>query len=163
MKHELSKPNSLYLLGSKADEYNVQARTVAKYFLECVEWRLIATTSSLLAAASMWLARFVLRKEDLICHYQCAFCTVEMMFQLKKYAAKKIMKVQHSSHPCHVVLTEMDGLRLAHMYAHGPLSNGQKTHSQSGRRTPFTGLAWKMCRILNDWLIQVHVRAFFVL
>jgi len=60
MKHELSKPNSLSLLGSKADEYNVQERTVAKYFLECVEWRLIAATSSLLVVASILLVHFVL-------------------------------------------------------------------------------------------------------
>ena len=54
---------------SKADEYNVYARTVAKYFLEieCVEWRLIAAPPFLLAAASMWLARFMLGKEDWVC------------------------------------------------------------------------------------------------
>jgi hypothetical protein len=120
MKHELLKPDSLSSSGSKADEYDVQERTVAKYFLECVEWRLIAAPPSLLAAASMWLARFVLGKEGLVCHYQCAFCAVEMTFQLKKYAAKKSMKVQCSSHPCHVTLTEMDGLRLACTYARGP-------------------------------------------
>lgn len=44
----------------------------------------------------------------------------------KKYAAKKFMKVQCSSHPCHVALTE-DGLRLARMYARGPLSDGRRT------------------------------------
>ena len=54
---------------SKADEYNVHAPTVAKYFLEieCVEWRLIAAPPSLLAAASMWLARFMLGNEDWVC------------------------------------------------------------------------------------------------
>jgi G2/mitotic-specific cyclin 1/2 len=42
---------------SKADEYNVHARTVAKYFLEieCVEWRLVAAPPSLLAAASIMI------------------------------------------------------------------------------------------------------------
>ena len=45
----------------------------------------------------------------------------------KKYAAKKFMKVQCSSHPHHVALTEMDGLRLARTYARGPLSDGQRT------------------------------------
>jgi G2/mitotic-specific cyclin 2 len=67
----MSYPNPIHFLRrvSKADEYNVQARTVAKYFLEieCVEWRLIAAPPSLLAAAAMWLARFVLGKEDWVC------------------------------------------------------------------------------------------------
>ena len=44
-----------------------------------------------------------------------------------KYAAKKFMKVQFSSHPCHVALTEMDGLRLARTYACGPLSDGRRS------------------------------------
>ena len=45
----------------------------------------------------------------------------------KKYAAKKFMKVQCSSHLCHVASTEMDGLRLARTYARGPLSDGRRT------------------------------------
>jgi G2/mitotic-specific cyclin 2 len=47
---------------SKADEYDMNVRTVAKYLLEiqCVEWRLIAAPPSLTAAASIWLARLVL-------------------------------------------------------------------------------------------------------
>ena len=45
----------------------------------------------------------------------------------KKYAAKKFMKVQFPSHPCHVALTEMDGHRLARTYARGPLSDGRRT------------------------------------
>ena len=44
----------------------------------------------------------------------------------KKYAAKKFMKVQRFSHPCHRV-TETDGLRLARTYARGPLSDGRRT------------------------------------
>jgi G2/mitotic-specific cyclin 1/2 len=60
LEWNMNYPNSIHFLRrvSKADEYNVQARTVAKYFLEieCVEW------------ASMWLARFVLGKEDWVCH-----------------------------------------------------------------------------------------------
>jgi Cyclin, N-terminal domain/Cyclin, C-terminal domain len=86
LEWNMNYPNPIHFLRrvSKADEYNVQARTVAKYFLEieCVEWRLIAAPPSLLAAASMWLARFVLGKEDWVCHYQCAFCAVGMTFPL---------------------------------------------------------------------------------
>ncbi len=80
LEWNMGYPNPIHFLRrvSKADEYNVQARTVAKYFLEieCVEWRLIAAPPSLLAAASMWLARFVLGKEDwvrhpIICFLRC--------------------------------------------------------------------------------------------
>jgi hypothetical protein len=60
----LSYPNPVHYLRrvSKADEYDVKVRTVAKYLMEigCVEWRLIAAPPSLVAAASLWLARLVL-------------------------------------------------------------------------------------------------------
>lgn len=63
----LSYPNPVHYLRrvSKADEYNVQVRTLAKYLLEigCLEWRLIAAPPSLLAAASIWLARLALGME----------------------------------------------------------------------------------------------------
>ena len=60
----LSYPNPIHFLRrtSKADDYNVQVRTIGKYLLEiqCLEWRLIAAPPSLLAAASIWLARLIL-------------------------------------------------------------------------------------------------------
>jgi G2/mitotic-specific cyclin 2 len=63
----LSYPNPVHYLRrvSKADEYNVHVRTLAKYLLEigCLEWRLIAAPPSLLAAASIWLARLALGME----------------------------------------------------------------------------------------------------
>ncbi|RDB30354.1 G2/mitotic-specific cyclin cdc13 [Hypsizygus marmoreus] len=51
--------------GSKADDCDTKARTVGKYLIEigCLEWRLIGTVPSLLAAAAMWLARLVLGRE----------------------------------------------------------------------------------------------------
>lgn len=64
----LSYPNPIHFLRriSKADDYNVQVRTVGKYLLEiqCLEWRLIAAPPSLLAAASVWLARLILGYTD---------------------------------------------------------------------------------------------------
>lgn len=64
----LSYPNPMHFLRriSKADEYNVQVRTIGKYLMEIsvLEWRLIAAPPSLLAAASIWLARMVLGRED---------------------------------------------------------------------------------------------------
>ncbi|KAH0581885.1 hypothetical protein H2248_011569 [Termitomyces sp. 'cryptogamus'] len=63
----LSYPNPVHFLRrvSKADDYNVKVRTLAKYLLEisCLEWRLIAAPPSLLAAASIWLARLALGME----------------------------------------------------------------------------------------------------
>ncbi|KAG7446809.1 A/B/D/E cyclin [Guyanagaster necrorhizus] len=52
--------------GSKADDLEITARTIAKYLLEvgCIEWRLVATPASLLAAAALWLARLALGREE---------------------------------------------------------------------------------------------------
>ncbi|GLB39126.1 putative cyclin family protein [Lyophyllum shimeji] len=51
--------------GSKADDCDTKARTVGKYLMEigCLEWRLVSTPPSLLAAAAMWLGRLVLGRE----------------------------------------------------------------------------------------------------
>lgn len=63
----LSYPNPVHYLRrvSKADNYDLQARTVGKYLLEIgvVEWRLIAAPPSLMAAAALWLARLALGQE----------------------------------------------------------------------------------------------------
>ena len=60
----LSFPNPMYFLHhiSKADDYDVEARTIGKYLWEVgtLEWHLLATPPSLMAAASIWLARLVL-------------------------------------------------------------------------------------------------------
>ncbi|KAK7046682.1 cyclin N-terminal domain-containing protein [Favolaschia claudopus] len=64
----LSFPSPVHYLRriSKADDYNLQARTVGKYLIEiaCLEWRLIAAPPSLLAAAAIWLARISLGDEN---------------------------------------------------------------------------------------------------
>ncbi|KAF8067783.1 nime/cyclinb [Lyophyllum atratum] len=51
--------------GSKADDCDTKARTVGKYLMEigCLEWRLVGTLPSLLAAAALWLGRLVLGRE----------------------------------------------------------------------------------------------------
>ena len=71
----LSYPNPIHFLRriSKADDYNVKVRTLGKYLLEigCLEWRLLATPPSLLAAASIWLARLALGLEKWVC-CQCS-------------------------------------------------------------------------------------------
>jgi len=64
----LSYPNPIHFLRriSKADQYNVQTRTIAKYLMEiqCLEWRLISAPPSVLAASSVWFARLILGRED---------------------------------------------------------------------------------------------------
>ncbi|KAK1223353.1 G2/mitotic-specific cyclin [Marasmius sp. AFHP31] len=99
---------------SKADDYNVKARTLAKYLLEiaCLEWRLIATPPSLLAAAAMWLARISIGNETWtpnLAHYSsyaesALLPTANLMLNYilkpikhesfyKKYARKRYLKV----------------------------------------------------------------------
>ncbi|KAI0827157.1 A/B/D/E cyclin [Trametes gibbosa] len=111
----LSYPNPIHFLRriSKADDYNVQVRTIGKYLLEiqCLEWRLIAAPPSLLAAASVWLARLILGYTDWtpnLAHYSSyrerdIIPTANMMMNYilkpirhqsfyKKYASKKFLK-----------------------------------------------------------------------
>ncbi|KAI1798006.1 cyclin-like protein [Ganoderma leucocontextum] len=111
----LSYPNPIHFLRriSKADEYNIQVRTIGKYLLEvqCLEWRLIAAPPSLLAAASIWLARVILGFPDWtnnLAHYSSyresdIIPTANLMLNyilkpvrhqsfFKKYASKKYLK-----------------------------------------------------------------------
>lgn len=66
--YDLSYPGPMNWLrrGSKADDFEPQARTVAKYLLEvgCFEPKLVATPASLMAAAALWIARLTLGRED---------------------------------------------------------------------------------------------------
>lgn len=68
IEFNLSYPNPINFLRriSKADGYDIQTRTVAKYFIElsCVERKLIGHQPSLIAAAGMWLARKVLDRGE---------------------------------------------------------------------------------------------------
>lgn len=63
---DLRYPNPLNFLRrvSKADNYDIQSRTFAKYFMEIsiVDYRLVATPPSLLGATSLWLARKLLSR-----------------------------------------------------------------------------------------------------
>jgi hypothetical protein len=60
----LSFPNPMHSLRriSKADDYDLKSRTMGKYLLEVgtLEWRLLATPPSLIAAAAIWLSRLIL-------------------------------------------------------------------------------------------------------
>jgi hypothetical protein len=65
---DLSYPNPINFLRriSKADNYDVQSRTVAKYLMELtiVDRHFLACPPSLIAAAAAWLARKVLNRGD---------------------------------------------------------------------------------------------------
>ncbi|PCH44885.1 hypothetical protein WOLCODRAFT_139305 [Wolfiporia cocos MD-104 SS10] len=115
LDYNMSYPNPIHFLrrASKADDYNLQVRTIAKYFIEIqvVEWRLIAAPPSLLAAAAIWLARIVLGFPDWtpnLAHYSsypesAIVPTANLMLNyvlkpikhesfFKKYASKRFMK-----------------------------------------------------------------------
>ncbi|KAL0958176.1 hypothetical protein HGRIS_000339 [Hohenbuehelia grisea] len=115
LDYNLNYPNPVHFLRriSKADDYNVKVRTLGKYLLEigCVEWRLVACPPSLLAAASIWLARLALGSEQWtpnLAHYSsypesAIIPTANLMLNyilkdighemfFKKYAAKRFLK-----------------------------------------------------------------------
>lgn len=98
---------------SKADNYDIQTRTVAKYFMEVslVDHRLLDHPPSLVAAASVWLAREVLERGEwtpTLVHYSTyaeseLLGTAEIMLDYclrppahphfhKKYSSKKFMR-----------------------------------------------------------------------
>lgn len=113
----ISYPNPMHFLRriSKADGYDVHTRTIAKYLLEisCVEWRLLPTPPSLLAAAAVWLARLIRASDDwtanlehyssysesdllptanIMLNYLCRKPLHDSFY--KKYASRRYMKVR---------------------------------------------------------------------
>ncbi|KAL9936325.1 hypothetical protein V8E36_004393 [Tilletia maclaganii] len=66
LEYDLSYPNPIHFLRriSKADGYDTQTRTVAKFFMEIsgVDHRLLHAQPSLIAAAAFWAARLVLER-----------------------------------------------------------------------------------------------------
>lgn len=125
LNYDLSYPNPMNFLRriSKADNYDIQTRTLGKYLLEisCLDHRFIAYPPSQVAAAAMYLARMVLQRGEwdaVIAHY--AGYTedeiqpvLELMIDylsspvvheafFKKYASKKFLKGKHSLRPLRV-------------------------------------------------------------
>ncbi|KAK3053282.1 hypothetical protein LTS18_012143, partial [Coniosporium uncinatum] len=115
LNYDLSYPNPMNFLRriSKADNYDIQTRTIGKYLLEisCLDHRFLTFPPSQIAAASMYLARRVLERGDwdaTIAHY-AGYTEEEIqpVFDLmvdylrapvaheaffKKYASKKFLK-----------------------------------------------------------------------
>ncbi|KAF2731165.1 G2/mitotic-specific cyclin CYB1, partial [Polyplosphaeria fusca] len=115
LNYDLSYPNPMNFLRriSKADNYDIQTRTLGKYLLEisCLDHRFIAHPPSQVAAAAMYLARLVLERgewDDTIAHYAgYSEEEIQPVLQLmidylsqpvvheaffKKYASKKFLK-----------------------------------------------------------------------
>ncbi|KAF2202707.1 A/B/D/E cyclin [Delitschia confertaspora ATCC 74209] len=115
LNYDLSYPNPMNFLRriSKADNYDIQTRTLGKYLLEisCLDHRFIGHPPSQVAAAAMYLARLVLERGEwdaTIAHY-AGYTEEEIqpVLQLmidylsspvvheaffKKYASKKFLK-----------------------------------------------------------------------
>lgn len=68
LQYDLSYPNPIHFLRrvSKADNYDISTRTVAKYFMEiaCVNHDLLGVAPSLLGAAGIYLARVCLDRGE---------------------------------------------------------------------------------------------------
>nr|POE49341.1 g2/mitotic-specific cyclin-b [Quercus suber] len=68
LNYDLSYPNPMNFLRriSKADNYDIQTRTLGKYLLEigCLDHRFLKHPPSLVAAAAMYLARLVLKRGE---------------------------------------------------------------------------------------------------
>ena len=71
LQFELGWPGPMSFLRriSKADDYDLETRTLAKYFLEItvMDERFVSCAPSFLAAAAHCLARFMLKKGDWVC------------------------------------------------------------------------------------------------
>jgi G2/mitotic-specific cyclin 1/2 len=115
LNYDLSYPNPMNFLRriSKADNYDIQTRTLGKYLLEigCLDHRFLAHPPSQVAAAAMYLARLVLERgpwDATLTHYS-GYSEEEIQPVLnlmidylsgpvlheaffKKYASKKFLK-----------------------------------------------------------------------
>ncbi|KAI1137976.1 A/B/D/E cyclin [Hypoxylon sp. FL0543] len=115
LNYDLSYPNPMNFLRriSKADDYDIQSRTIGKFLMEIsiVDYRFLAYRPSHIAAAAMYLARMILDRGewDHTIAYFAGYTEeeIEPVFELmvdylarpicheafyKKYASKKFMK-----------------------------------------------------------------------
>ncbi|KAK6204438.1 G2/mitotic-specific cyclin [Scheffersomyces amazonensis] len=117
LNFDLNYPNPMNFLRriSKADEYDVQSRTLGKYLLEvtAIDYKFIGFKPSLCCASAMYLSRLILGKIPIwngnLIHYSGGYrvndmkVCIELIFQylispvehdefFKKYATRKFMK-----------------------------------------------------------------------
>ena len=117
LNFDLNYPNPMNFLRriSKADDYDVQSRTLGKYLLEItvIDYKFIGLKPSLCCASAMYIARMILGKTPVwngnLIHYSGGYrvndmkACIELIFQylispvehdefFKKYSARKFMK-----------------------------------------------------------------------
>jgi G2/mitotic-specific cyclin 3/4 len=87
LQFELGWPGPMSFLRriSKADDYDLETRTLAKYFLEItvMDERFVSCAPSFLAAAAHCLARFMLKKGDWVCRNAFLVRTMLTLCSLK--------------------------------------------------------------------------------
>lgn len=100
LNYDLSYPNPMNFLRriSKADEYDIQTRTLGKYLMEIslLDHRFMQYVPSHVAAASMYLARIILEKGDWVCllYYCCAIANFLQNETLTHYAGYSEEEIQ---------------------------------------------------------------------
>ncbi|THX59927.1 A/B/D/E cyclin [Aureobasidium pullulans] len=142
LDYDLSYPNPMNFLRriSKADNYDIQTRTLGKYLLEigCLDHRFIKYPPSHVAAAAMYLARLVLDRGEwdatLATYAGYTEQEIEPVFKLmvdylhgpvqhdaffRKYASKKFLKAS-------IVLRQW-AKKFAPMYLHDCDRDGSET------------------------------------
>lgn len=84
LNYDLSYPNPMNFLRriSKADNYDMNTRTLGKYMLEIslLDHRLMEYQPSHIAAASMYLARLILERGEWVCLIACILMTLLLTY-----------------------------------------------------------------------------------
>ncbi|CAG8236015.1 unnamed protein product [Penicillium olsonii] len=134
LEYNMSFPNPMNFLRriSKADNYDIQTRTLGKYLMEIslLDHRFMGYPQSHISAAAMYLARLILERgpwDATLAHYSgYTEEEIEPVFQLmvdylhrpvsheaffKKYASKKFLKAS--------ILTRQWAKKYHHMYVDG--------------------------------------------
>ena len=85
LNYDLSYPNPMNFLRriSKADNYDIQTRTLGKYLLEIslLDHRFMKYKPSHVAAASMYLARLILERGEWVSHCSCCSYQFDLLSQ----------------------------------------------------------------------------------
>lgn len=90
LSFELGFPGPMSFLRrvSKADDYDLETRTLAKYFLEVtiMDERFVASPPSFLAAAAHCLSRLILKKGDWVCLLKHVYSTKPLTMEIDSCA-----------------------------------------------------------------------------
>lgn len=103
LSFDLSYPNPMNFLRriSKADDYDVQSRTLGKYLLEIliIDYKFIGMLPSLCLASAMYIARSILAKEPVwngnLIHYSGGYRVGDMKECIEKMIAFLVAPVEH--------------------------------------------------------------------